>query len=219
MLRSLTETLQVLAQGNDALAGQVMRALVPQPGSRLTASLLLFFFAVRGGDSRGWLGERASATLDAAGRGDLLGRLTADFAAMGRGDAAPGLAGEARPVTIPFLFGGELHGLRFSILADPEQDDPAGRRKRRGKRFQIDLELSQLGPVQLEGMMNVKRFDLALRTYRALPREARAEAVKVFEAACQASGLVGSLTLQSGPRFWMDLATQGRLGPRANVSA
>ena len=216
MLRGLTETLQVLAQSNDALAGQVLRALVPQPGSGLTASLLLFLFAVRGGDSRGWLGERASATLDAAGRGDLLGRLAVDFAAMGRGEAA---AGEARPITIPFLFGGELHGLRFTILPDAEQDDPSGRRRRGGRRFQIDLELSQLGPVQLEGMMHVKRFDLALRTYRQIPREARAEAVRVFEAACQASGLVGALTFQSGPQFWADLVGRGRLGPRANLSA
>ena len=136
---------------------------------------------------------------------------------MGRGEAATG--GDARPTTIPFLFGGELHGLRFSILPDAEQEDPTGRRRRRGKRFQIDLELSRLGPVQLEGMMNVKRFDLALRTYRNLPREARAEAVRVFETACEASGLVGSLTLQSGPQFWVDLVAQGRLGPGASLSA
>ena len=67
--------------------------------------------------------------------------------------------------------------------------------------------------------MHVKRFDLALRTYRQVPREARAEAVRVFEAACEASGLVGALTLQSGPQFWTDLVGRGRLGPRANLSA
>lgn len=70
-------------------------------------------------------------------------------------------------------------------------------------RFLIDLTLSVLGPVQIDGLAKPgeRRFDLVLRTRMPLPQEMRRDITGLFATAGTLLNLGGSLQFQVTERF------------------
>ena len=200
-LPSLRQTLTALAQVQPGLAEQVVRSLIPQPNAALPATVLLFLSALRGGDVRSWLGDRVERALETAGRSDLLGRLAGDFAGLSRqGGEAQQPMSDWRSFSLPFLDDGALSAIRISLgrsdedgAADGEADEQGG------TRFLIDLALSRLGPMQLDGTLRSQSLALIVRSHRTLPLALRRELGEVLDGACGAIGLSAGLTFQAGP--------------------
>ena len=57
------------------------------------------------------------------------------------------------------------------------------------------------GPMQLDGLVRGKRFDLILRSTRALPSVMRADLTRILDDALGATGMEGSLVFESGASF------------------
>lgn len=207
---TLRQVMVALAAADRALAQSVLNTVLPQPNRKLAAALSFFLSAVRGGDARGWLGEEATAALEKTGRGDLLKQLEEEFRSMQRQSAEP-LPGDWRPYTVPMFDGQAIHPVRVHVhpLHGDEEGDAPGEREA-GSRFLIDVELSRLGPMQLDGLVRERRFDLILRSQNALPAELRAELTQVFADSVDAVGYGGGITFQAGPRGWVKLARAGR---------
>ena len=129
---------------------------------------------------------------------------------MQRQSAEP-LPGDWRPYTVPMFDGQAIHPVRVHVhpLNGDEEGNAQGEREA-GSRFLIDVELSRLGPMQLDGMVRERRFDLILRSQNALPAELRAELTQVFADSVDAVGYGGGITFQAGPRGWVKLARAGR---------
>ena len=198
---ALQDALQVLRQVDLPVAREVAEQSLPSATPRLGSTLLFFMAVLNLGDLRGWLGGRAIEKLEQAGRGDLVRRLSADFERVGRlnRDQGDGRQAEWRPLVFPFLDGEVVRALTmFSRQhGQDEGEDPAGA----GTRFVLEIELSRLGPMQFDGLVHDKRFDLIIRTAEALPEAMRATIKEIFTNALGPADLTGTMTFKAETQF------------------
>ena len=75
-----------------------------------------------------------------------------------------------------------------------------------GTRFVVDVNLSKLGHMQLDGFVQdgTKHFDLIVRTDARLSNEVQNGIRSVFEGANETTGVTGGLTFQSAPANFVD---------------
>ncbi|HYG87603.1 MAG TPA: hypothetical protein VD978_15195 [Azospirillum sp.] len=210
---TLHQTMAAIAAANPELARTLADTVLPQPNRKLAAALTFLLSAMRGGDVRGWLGEEAVSTLERTGQTGLLKRLEEEFRGTQRQAAEP-MQGDWRPFTVPMFDGPAPHPIHVHIRpvrGDEERAD-AAEHDGRGSRFLIDLELSRFGPLQLDGLVRPRRFDLILRSHAPLPPELRAELTDVFADSVSTVGYAGTLSFQTGARTWVKLTRAGRAG-------
>ncbi|MGB1025446.1 MAG: hypothetical protein ACPGYL_02715 [Rhodospirillaceae bacterium] len=182
-----------LSQGLDALArtdpaaAAGLRTMVPQPSPALGAAMSSFVQAVRpGGDVQKWPGEANLRALEKSGRrgAELANRLSRDVADMAGRVAEQ--SGDWRAMSVPFLAGGEIEAITVILRQmggqdktedDESKDGDLGGKQRGGQgddqRFLIDLDLSRLGPMQLDGVFQRKDRSLTITLRSVAPLEAR----------------------------------------------
>jgi hypothetical protein len=220
---ALREALAVIAASDPALAHQLINSVLPRPTPQLTKTLVVFLAALRGGDASGWLGSEAMSTLSKAGRGRLSARLSDDFNSIATQAAEPNKDGW-RTYAVPF--GDEVGRLQVHVRAinedeGEEEEGPARvARNRPLRRFLIDLQLSQLGPMQLDGLIWTGRFDLVVRTRQLLPNSLTRELHGIYSNSLAAVGYSGALAFQTGAHGWIDHAANaagGGVGPATRI--
>ncbi|ASG20932.1 hypothetical protein [Nitrospirillum viridazoti] len=220
---ALREALAVIAASDPALAHQLINSVLPRPTPQLTKTLVVFLAALRGGDASGWLGSEAMSTLSKAGRGRLSARLTDDFNSIATQAAEPNKEGW-RTFAVPF--GDEVGRLQVHVRAindeesEEEEGGARGVRNRPLRRFLIDLQLSQLGPMQLDGLIWTGRFDLVIRTRQLLPSSLTRELHGIYSNSLAAVGYSGGLAFQTGAHGWVDHAASagsGGMGPATRI--
>ena len=187
-LRALEE--QVGAAG----ARQLVEAM-PRPGPQLTASLLFFMSALRGGDVRAWLGRAAVQALELAGRGSLLDALSEDFQTLQR--AAEPSENGWRSFLIPVAWD-ERRPIRL-LTRHERRDDRDGRSGKPGTAFLVDLDLTSIGPFRLDGLVRSELLDLMIRTVTPLPAVMRQDIKALFDGTLERTGIVGRLTFRASP--------------------
>ncbi|MBP2227725.1 hypothetical protein J2847_001007 [Azospirillum agricola] len=208
---AMRQLMATLAAADPALA-RSMLATMPQPNRKLTAALTFFLSAMRGGDARGWLGDEAGSALERSGRGDLLARLDKEFEGLKR-EAAEPMPGDWRPYTLPMMDANGPKPIKLHIHPLKGDEEEGGDGKERGKpgsRFLIDVEMSRLGPMQLDGLVRPNHFDLILRSHVPLPPDLRVELIQVFADSVRAVGYSGGLSFQSGAKSWVKLTRAGK---------
>lgn len=197
-----------LTNAADALSRAAPEALtalaarLPQPGAQLAASLFtLFSAAVRGTQPR-WLAGITDA-LDKVGRRDLAEAAIEEMDSL-IGKSLRGRGGDDwQSWLLPLLVDGRVERIRLMTRPQPRDEDEKNRRGQEGVRFLLDLDLSRLGPMQLDGLIRreTQRFDLILRTRAALPMEMRQEIRRIFTAALDGMGMTGEAGFQRTDRF------------------
>jgi hypothetical protein len=209
---ALKEILSVLTTIDPRLAHSVASHALPQPTSKLATTLIAFLGALRGGDAAGWLGEPAASALERAGRGDLMTRLTDDFRALA-GQAQERLAGDWRAITVPFGQMGDIRAFQFAVRQpDPDEAGATADPARATRRFLIDVEFTRLGPMQLDGLTSIGRFDLVIRALSLLPTDLKRDLTAIFSGSLQAVGFTGQLAFQTGAQAWVRLTPARRRG-------
>jgi hypothetical protein len=184
-----------------------MAQILPQAGPRLAAAMAHFTNSIgKGAEARRWIGEPAARLLEAEGRSEVLSALDGDFKALGRQAAEP-LQGDWRAWSLPFSDGQEIARIRLFVRNAGDEEDGAGDGRSGGKaqRFVLDLELSRLGPIQLDGLVRDKRFDLILRMRDPFPDDMRREIQAIFTRTLAALGLSGDTSFQPGGRGWVTI--------------
>jgi hypothetical protein len=171
---------------------------IPQPGPRLASGLLFFLAALSGGDVNRWIGDRGVQALKDSGRGSLLARLGQDFGQLSRQVETGG--GDWRLFLIPMLDGNQVQQIRFF--------ERHGSHKRGGDgqdgestHFILEVELTRLGDMQLDGLVRARRFDLMLRTHRPLPEAMRYKITEIFNEANDIAGYAGSIGFQASSEW------------------
>ena len=159
--------------------------------------MLFFLAALRSGDLGAWLSGAAAQALERAGRGDLVSRLKQDFARMSRLAAEPP-PGEWRGFLVPVLDGGALSQVRIFVRR-PEADEDGGGPSSgaRTTRFVVEVAFSRLGELQLDGLIQGRRFDLILRSRAPLADALRRDIAEIYEAAGAVTGYRGQLVFQA----------------------
>ncbi|MBI1246207.1 MAG: hypothetical protein GC202_14490 [Alphaproteobacteria bacterium] len=190
---NLKQALKELADADPALARRVVDEGLPRPGPKL-ATQVMSFLATDRTDARSVLGDAVANTLERAGRGELLQRLDSDLRDMQRLSNAPG---DWRAVFVPIWDGQEMRQMRLFSRREGEK----GKRDRESRRFVVELDFSELGEVQIDGLMRKPMLELMLRTHREIPPEMRDEIEVVFLDGCTLSGLAGRIYFQAVDRF------------------
>lgn len=200
-LPSLPE-LMVAAQSTGGAAQAAMAAVMPQPGPALAGQMAFYLSALQTGDIKAWIGETARTALDRAGRAGALekvdGELKRTSAAVDRDVPTTGW----RNQPIPFSPNGAAITPVQLYVHQTRPDDSGNAKGQSGKaptRFLLDLNLSALGPVQLDGLAQPPRFDLILRTPQPLPEALRNNLRALFTNVTSARGLNGGLSFQVAP--------------------
>ncbi len=175
-------------------AAQITQALV-RPNPQLTAAMLFFMTALKGGDLRSWFGQDATRALEAAGRGGLLSTLAEDFQTLQRA-AEPNESGW-RAYLIPVV-GDERRPIR--LLTRRRRREGDGRDGNQdGTAFLVDLDLSELGPFRLDGIVRGDLVDLLIRTTRPLPPVMRHDIAALFDDTLDRTGITGRLSFRATP--------------------
>jgi hypothetical protein len=211
---ALDDGLELLAALNPALGEMLRRTLVPRPDIQLAPSLTLLLTALRrGGDAAGWIGGAAAGLLRSSPQGGAtLKRMGEELSSL-RHSAFDSAGNEWRGYTVPLEAGALLQPVQFYLRGagnDTESPEDAATRQAAGVRFLIDLELSRLGPLQLEGLSRPaeQRLDMVLRSGTGWQREMEGEIRGLYVSALQASGLGGTVIFQSGFDGWVRLTRE-----------
>jgi hypothetical protein len=190
---ALKEAFKSLADASPALARRVLDEAIPRPGPKLAVQIMSYLAADRT-DARSLLGETVATALERSGRGDILQRLDGDLKEMQRQAAVPT---DWRVAYVPFQDGGELRQLRIFSRREQSKD----KKDRDSKRFVVEVAFSELGDVQIDGLMRKPKLELMLRTHRQIPPDLRDEIEVVFLEGCSLAGLAGRIYFQAGERF------------------
>lgn len=193
----------------EALRAPQSSAALPQPGPRLASAMLFFFTALNGGAPGIWLdgllGGQASRLLEQAGRGDLIARIKNDLGQLAR--LSEGAGGDWRLFALPFFDGQQHQQLRFFLRDRHGGARDSGAEGDEATRFVLDVELSRLGELQLDGLVRDKRFDLILRSRQPLPERMRREISSIFEEASTIAGSRGQVAFQASTD-WSAMAVE-----------
>jgi hypothetical protein len=218
----LTEALETLTRADPA-AARALEAAIPRPGPQLAGAMVSLAGALRaGGDSRLWPGDATLRALERAGpsgarAAGALRRDLADLATQVR--ESPG--GEWRAFTLPFSDQAEISAvsviLRIIGGRGDTHEDEAGAAEREGgdgQRFLVDVTLSRLGRLQIDGLMEqpTRRLRLILRTAGPLTPALRADLTRITTRSLDAFGLEGGLTFRDDGAFFEPVPPSGEDG-------
>jgi hypothetical protein len=200
---------------HDAPAARDVMQAIPQVGAKLTSGLIFFMVAVKGGDLKQWIGSKALARLEASAP-DIASKLKGDMAQLQQLLLHSPLE-QWSGAMIPLLYQGELSYTKL-YLRDEQQGEPEKAQGKGGQRFILEVELSHLGEMQLDGFVqgptNKKQFDLIIRTSKTLPNDVSQEIRTLFDTALKTTGYQGYLGFQHGSQHFVRPLAAG--GPGEN---
>ncbi|MSO93170.1 MAG: hypothetical protein EXQ86_07195 [Rhodospirillales bacterium] len=202
---SMDEAVRALAEANPQIAQQVIDTILPQANNRLAANVLFFLAALRGGELRNWLGEAPARTLQRT-RADLMAKLGDDFSAAAKLANEP-VSGDWRVAVVPFYTESEIQQVRLFLRARKDDGKEGDESAPKETRFVVDLGLSNIGRLQLDGFVRDKnkRLDLIVRTASPLPPRMRDDIRRLFDESNQLTGMKGGLSFQAAPANFIDV--------------
>lgn len=209
MAQSLGEALAVLASAGQEADAQRLLAAIPQLDARLAASMSVFLKAVDKGSSRELFDERDALTevLGKAGKKSVAERLTQALEGVEKEAEEPVADGQWRAFTMPLWnpFQGEVDPIRLYVRqqiasAQDQGSGQGGKEPGQEHRFVVDVTLSRLGRLQMDGLVlrADKRFDLILRMEQPFTAEMRRDIAQLFTLTTEAVGVKGGVSFQGG---------------------
>lgn len=200
---ALEEALALFPSTHEA-ARPLMQAM-PEIGPKLTSGLLFFIAAVKTGDLRQWLGNRAVSALETRAP-DLAARLKGDMLQLQTLLVDSPLQ-QWNSAMIPMLYQGHLEHARLFIRDDREHSTDPKKKGGGEQRFIVEVDTSHLGEVQFDGFVRAgekaKQFDLIVRSGVGLPAELQSQVRGTFETAMETTGMKGYLAFQQGSHHFV----------------
>ncbi len=198
--QDLLRVLEPLRRNEPALYRQILDK-IPADGTKMVSNMVSYLKAAGSGTLADWIGHKAVEQLRAAGSEgqEALQRLN-DFVSVSQRESPTW-----RQVEIPF-FSGEMIG-KIRVAVKKNQDEEAGqeasRRKKGGTRFVIDTSFSRLGNFQFDGfsLERERRFDLIIRTEKAIPQGLIAEMMRLFKTGLHQVDYVGNININVKEKF------------------
>jgi hypothetical protein len=212
---ALNEALRALADADPAQRQHIVNTVLPRADSGLAAGILMFLAALKAGEVGSWLGEGPVRALQRA-KPELVDKLDGDFRQLSRlaGDSG---TGDWRVALIPVNVQSEIQQVRLLLRRQGGEETGKGQAGA-GTRFVIDVNLSRLGRLQLDGLVRDKgkRMDLIVRTREPLPQLMREDIHRLFAEANATTGIGGSIAFQAAPTGFVEIpaesVVQGHVG-------
>ncbi|MFB0952557.1 MAG: hypothetical protein QMB02_07280 [Rhodospirillales bacterium] len=210
--RALDEALTMLRDAAPGAHTHIMQTALPRADGQLSTNVLFFLSVLRGGDMKNWMGDGPSRILERL-RPELAARMRTDLNQMTQNFEDP-LTGDWRLHAVPFLFGGQID--RLQLLVRDQEDEDEDNLGNNDTRFVIDLTLTELGHLQIDGLVGNKnkRLDVVLRTDTPLQPHMRENIRRLYTDALELTGLEGSVGFQAAPGNFIDIP---KSSPTVNV--
>jgi len=176
------------------------RLLQPDTLGSVTAFLAA---ALKLGVPQRAVGEEALEVLRSRGQGELVTRLIAEVQQAGQTfirSEAPATEWRSLLLPLPPDSAFTRAALHVRREADPENPTTGPLAV---KRLVIEVELSRLGPMLLDGAIRPRRFDMTLRSQRRLPRVLRDELRLAYREALITLSWQGGLGFQTAAELWL----------------
>ncbi len=204
---SLEEAMKVLEDISPAIAQQVTNTVIAQPNTRLAANMMFFMSALVGGNISSWIGDGALRTIQRF-KPELVEKLKGDFKSLEKMAKEPA-RGDWRISLIPIYAGEGIEQIRFMTrnLGDEETDE---NEETEGTRFVVDVNLSHIGRLQLDGLVQDKgkRLDLIVRSDSVLSANMRDDIRGIFRHAGDIANISGGVTFQAGPAGFVEISPE-----------
>ncbi|HEY8964581.1 MAG TPA: hypothetical protein VIN59_08995 [Alphaproteobacteria bacterium] len=207
-LDELFSTLRNQSQGQALV--QMAQNAMPKPGAAaFTAPVLIFLAAARGGDVTAWMGERVTDSVRNIRRADILTRLTGAMSAATRQrDDTNASPTEWKTINLPMM-GQEQHLSQIQMhyrSFDRDSETAQDSQRQKGARFVLDLSLTRIGPLQIDGLSVGKQLDVTLRSEQSFSPAMR-EALRLkYTDALGGIGFSGQLNFKADGdhKGWVD---------------
>ena len=203
-MRDIAEALFAISpKGAEAF----LHARLPTPAHHFAGTAMFLLSALHGGKLDEWLGPATIHTLTANQKKWLKDKLVDSLKETLDATPRDQTVGEWKSYPIPLHYNNNFEMLRLYVHQDGHQDQSAdGKAQHQIKtRFVITMHMSQLGPVQLDGLSQCKKLDLIIRSEKELPERLTTSIRESAISALEAVGLAGTLTFQSDRAHWVTI--------------
>ncbi len=207
----MAELEQSLHQATPQLAHN-FHAIIPNPSTpaQMNAASLFFLAAVRAGDVQGWIGEKAQNALKDIGKSEILNRLGNEFSSMMRLSNEP-VSQEWKSLPLPIAWQDEIQKIVLHYRRENTPDNEDSIQNAGNTRFVMDLNLSQIGDIQIDGLFrdatqNEKKLDLIIRSEEHFSKAMQTQMKDLYTNAMENTGLIGSLSFQQKSEQWVNIA-------------
>lgn len=200
----LGPALAQLMASDPSIARELMTQL-PVVGHRFTSGLLFFLAAVKSGDRRGAFSALEMGRMENTAPG-LLSQFNRDIRELHQAFVNPPFD-EWRPVHLPLVFGSQVETARLYVRREPDESAAKAEKISGGNRFLLDLQLSELGDMQLDGFVRHgergKSLELFLRSAKPLDANISQDIRGLFVNATEATGMAGNIVFQQGAEHFV----------------
>ncbi len=196
---ALEEALATLRQTNPALADHLSNSIIPKPDTRLAMNMIFFLKALGRGTFKSWTDDQALKAL-ARSKPELAKKLESDFSQLAD-KAKQANSTDWKIAYVPLQDQNKLQQIRIA-QRDHKEEEKDGKEDP-GVRFVIDINLSNLGPMQFDGLAKERsrRFDLIIRTHSALAGFMRRDIHDIYAHGMDVIGFDGKISFQVTPNF------------------
>lgn len=178
------------------------------------AAFLFLLTALRLNTPKALIRDSALQTVQQAGGQELLARIAQELQQASGGWQRSGELGSAqqqqaaasdwRSLSLPLLPDGQVSRLAVHTRREGEEGSQGQQNgSRNTQRFVVEVELSRLGPMVLDGLIARERFTLTVRSQRSLPVTLRQEVTQVFAGSIDAIGWKGQISFTSAAELWL----------------
>lgn len=209
---ALQNLLDDLTQIDPALARQLVQTTMFQPTQGVPSPLLLFMNAFRQGGVSGWLGQDVTDSLSRAGKYTLFGKVVSEMKRAAQ-PVRDTMVGEWQSYPVPVYFNNHVYTINFYVHDNSARDEDSGRISTTNRagyiRFLIELNMTKLGPVQIDGLIHQRKLDILVRSASPLPSILQNDLKQSYIQSMQAIDYNGNLDFQTGRQHWLYMQQRG----------
>lgn len=189
-----------------------LHAVTPSASSpaQMGNSALFFLVAMRFGDVQGWIGQKGVDALKRTGNLDILNKVSSEFMSLSRlGGETSGQ--EWRLTNLPLMWQNEIHRVVVHYRHENSSGGDNEQKQSSSTRFVMDLNLSKIGKVQIDGIFrdrknsSEKRLDVALRTTQSFSSSMKSEMRRIYKVALDEVAITGELSFQDKKEYWVHI--------------
>lgn len=200
---NLRELVATLAEVSPQLARAFVQDKLPTPGPQLGGTLLFLLSAIQGGKIEEWIGNRPVTQIEKANKKAVIDAFVQSLEDSKGGTATDSRVGEWRVYPIPLHDGQKRFDMLRLYVREGNKENSRNGDAAKQTHFLIAMDMSRLGPMQMDGLSRPGRLDLVVRSERALPENLPSEIKASYLGTLDALGLAGSIAFQTGRDQWV----------------